>query len=1007
MSDPTTAAAGNTAPAGSFPRPSGYSSDWDRNYLVMASALYAESYQKETGQTYVPNVHKFWDLNCVLPNLDRSAVPDATWQADPDVYGVKDAFLHSVPLIEFGPLRAFGSLQQLRNTITGGHGAPEDFTQGKGTTIPIGTSFASDRSERGIRSIQFLYKERMCDPEFKYTIEDAIGNPPYYSGNEKTDASSADLKRYDMRVPNSYLGESATEQRVFKGCGIGNDCEDTLPPSFEESSLYQFAYVTSSHDPDVQPGWHRLIHLKVWADRTCNINVDQTCRSYLDPVVQKQIYTAQLKVQQAQQAALATVKNSLGLSFGVSSPTNTLGVATNGVIGAFATLGKSVQNPVNAIGSFFSFGRRLQIYDDTTDDIPPTNNTFKHRRRLFYTPTSYARLASDGYFNIYGRQSNHDQVLRDAQAALRSAKAKPKIVRLNLNAGKQEVQATSFRTGRAMLFATRCSDFLHTKFPTEIPCCDPVSSCNPSRPYTALFSGDQCSQRPLEIADTKTESLAEMYLDRLAVPSPPPTPPPSPEPPPPPSPPTPPPPPQPPVAVTADQAKAILLDIQRRFCDSVYLLSSSARCSRLATELQQSFVFEGGFSPPSLPPIAPDVAPPPPPPSPPRPSIPRAESDRMRYVHPSAVLLSTYFVGDNSSVSQLSTDTGNLMAINTLDPSTRNLVVEGLPTRTKGTWAQCSSASSMADAPLPCRTGDSESRCISGGRHCSKTASNTEAPWLEVDMRNDVPNDRDYYFFAIEFTLPTTPQYASLLFQSDYDPSNQFYTVSVMDALHTPLRTQCKSYSEQNVDHYTDGLTHFQYVCLNALATDAEYATMRDVRYVRITLTGSYRMIWFEGVRVLFRTLQELPPSPPPNPRSPPSPPDPGAPPDQPDIKAAQTCTLYENVSFAPEYVTLVFREPCGLTKERCCELAYEHNSTTVFSLSASGCCTLFAYINGGSTSRKLEVVLETVESATDPSDPRELQALAAPTTIVQGLTVPYGFGNDVVITGIRDDLQP
>lgn len=66
MSDPTNAAAGNTAIDGSFPRPPQYSSSWDRNYLVMAAALYAESYQSETGQPYTPGVNDFWDLNCIV-----------------------------------------------------------------------------------------------------------------------------------------------------------------------------------------------------------------------------------------------------------------------------------------------------------------------------------------------------------------------------------------------------------------------------------------------------------------------------------------------------------------------------------------------------------------------------------------------------------------------------------------------------------------------------------------------------------------------------------------------------------------------------------------------------------------------------------------------------------------------------------------------------------------------------------------------------------------------------
>jgi hypothetical protein len=40
--------------------------DWDRNYLVMAAALYSESLFLETGHKVDANVFDFWDENCVV-----------------------------------------------------------------------------------------------------------------------------------------------------------------------------------------------------------------------------------------------------------------------------------------------------------------------------------------------------------------------------------------------------------------------------------------------------------------------------------------------------------------------------------------------------------------------------------------------------------------------------------------------------------------------------------------------------------------------------------------------------------------------------------------------------------------------------------------------------------------------------------------------------------------------------------------------------------------------------
>ena len=189
---------------------------------------------------------------------------------------------------------------------------------------------------------------------------------------------------------------------------------------------------------------------------------------------------------------------------------------------------------------------------------------------------------------------------------------------------------------------------------------------------------------------------------------------------------------------------------------------------------------------------------------------------------------------------------------------------------------------------------------------------------------------------------------ARLFFESAQSGEDEdtVYTVTVYDETHNPLPTQCKPFFEQEVDHYVDnGLVNFQYVCLGALAELETYALMRTVRYARITLRGSYRMLWLDRIRVVWRTLRELPPSPPPSPSKPPLPPMPSAPPDPPPPPTAHTCTEYKRLRLDALSLTnglvLVYEEPCGLTFEQCCTHAYEHNRTHVFQLSAGGCCSL------------------------------------------------------------------
>ena len=255
MSDPTVAAAGSSGPTGTSPTDDvEYTATWDRNLLLMATALYAESFLAETG---VPlrdgyGAHDFWYDNCVAPNLERSAVPTATWQTDKDVYGEKDARLTEVPLSSFGPLLAYGSLRQLRDLANGGAGFAEDYV-----TSDTGGHFARDTAaRREWRSPMAVWRDSICNPTYKYSIEDVVGDPPFQDPNEKliTDASNWLLPSYDMYVPRELLGRSAPQRRMWRGCGRGlvsSDCDPQQVPPYERMSLYQFVYVTSSDDESV------------------------------------------------------------------------------------------------------------------------------------------------------------------------------------------------------------------------------------------------------------------------------------------------------------------------------------------------------------------------------------------------------------------------------------------------------------------------------------------------------------------------------------------------------------------------------------------------------------------------------------------------------------------------------------------------------------------------------------------------------------------------------------
>lgn len=297
------------------------------------------------------------------------------------------------------------------------------------------------------------------------------------------------------------------------------------------------------------------------------------------------------------------------------------------------------------------------------------------------------------------------------------------------------------------------------------------------------------------------------------------------------------------------------------------------------------------------------------------------------------------------------------MPLTNLKNATRDTVLRSIanPANPVDQWAACSDRMIQNGAILPCRSGDTPERCIDGvDRHCGTTQENTEQPWLEVDMRDvleDLGEDaplRDFYFWGLELQLPDEEQPGELFWksaQSDEDKDTA-YTVTVYDESHNPLPQQCKPFYEQVVDHWTAGLDRFQFVCLGASAALESYRVMRTVRYVRITLRGSYRMVWIQNLKVVWRTLDQLPPFPPPSPSPPSPPPGPPAAPDPPSLPAAHTCTKYDNVRLDASTLTggllRLHEEPCGITFAQCCAFAYEHARAHVFELSASGCCTLF-----------------------------------------------------------------
>lgn len=215
------------------------------------------------------------------------------WQLDPDVYGDSDLFGHEVEPIDIAPIRSYGSLSQLQGRA-GTH--YEDYTQElPRQQLPAGLSnrgvflgshdaaFLRAREHREAFSVSQFVRRRLCDPEHVLSIEEAIGNPPEFEVDIR-DTSGIRLRDSDMLVPSGSRGESAFDstKHAARQCppqpkGAPEGCDINAKWSFKDSTMLSMVYVTSSHDPDILPGIHRLVDLKAFADINCNQLKNQRC----------------------------------------------------------------------------------------------------------------------------------------------------------------------------------------------------------------------------------------------------------------------------------------------------------------------------------------------------------------------------------------------------------------------------------------------------------------------------------------------------------------------------------------------------------------------------------------------------------------------------------------------------------------------------------------------------------------------------------------------------------
>ena len=340
MSDPTNAAAGTLGPEAARTRLSSsadYSSRFDRNWMLLFAAIFTESLMHETGVTnQAVNPLTWWTEQCEEPVSYRTPIEVAQWTADPRVMSTFDGTLqNSVAPRDISPLVFHGSLAQLRDLHTPLSGAkyPEspvihiyEGHFGKGTSgtprantrkrdrrslllglgilagalrsaaqagqpKPVtaeslnlgifygdsfGEDFAEDHDFMLTNPVSKLLRDVICNPTHALTIEDAMGDPPPFDspGDDRFDSSTM-LRYKDLQAPASLRGAGNFDKETVSS--HADDSSSGIGLTYRERSLQQWVYLTSSDDPEVLPGWHRLADVRAWPNLQCNELSDQTC----------------------------------------------------------------------------------------------------------------------------------------------------------------------------------------------------------------------------------------------------------------------------------------------------------------------------------------------------------------------------------------------------------------------------------------------------------------------------------------------------------------------------------------------------------------------------------------------------------------------------------------------------------------------------------------------------------------------------------------------------------
>lgn len=961
-----------------------HSGQWDRNPLVAAMLEIRLSMTGHPLDFTVYDTLDLWSRVCggIAPQrlhhgvhtgggpagyrvpTSRAYDPDFdTYRTNPDgkesyhQFGVTvGGGVNNVEVTDFSPLVAYGSLELLRSQWMSKLQACKSVSETEDAMLWIKCNLKESildqelitRSRRSPFNIQ---RSLWCNPHARITIEEAFGNPDYFSSFLLDTELKEDFSINGLKVQPRLRGEE----------DLTVDDDDD---AWMRRSLRSWVYVTSSADKDIRAGMYRLSDLPLFRAESCAAMPMAQCsdeRYYserkpalfggvngndpfnvlpgttFDDVVggdspePAEIVLADEKPPRDgfSQATMQQVKGLQKLirdgrmKFG-DLPADMQERVRERTGGEDIT-SASVQNEVTlaialSIAAFKRDGQGASTHSNAAlnfarrgggGGIAPVEGATS-RRKLFFgglfasfgaLPNLLANTMAAVHGNLHGAMQSANGMLN----AIKKAVQAPQYLQYRkkyLNQGKQPEYglgtASKWRTGREALVYHRCNHMLKVYF-QQNGYGDPCQH----HPYAA-YQNSGCTSKDLILESDPGAYGHKFFFGRfLPVPSPsPPPPPPSPHPPP--APPSPNPPPAPPVQETQELVMGYIRAAEEQACTTVYYLSQTTRCERLALALTQPYLIKF-LSPPMPPPIGDGTSPSPPPVPPPSPLLPSGFGmvtpahfllSTMRYplvIPPNEVLEPDgYYMGDTPGAIAV-------LRLRLAAYTTAQMVCN--PTQA-----------------LACASGSVVDRCINGARRCGTAEENARDPFVEFEFELT----RDSYLWAIRFALPRRSELLDL-----------FVGTKRLE-LYGPRNTPIPCFEGDAEIIATPDEYYVNVICAAPTATDDQLRALATVWRARLTLTGEYRQVWLSHenpVQVIERPLSAaevevlaLPPSPmqPPSPAPPPF---------------GGTCTLAVR-SWLDTGVLKREHEPCGMSHDACCAARYDRGARS-YEMDDAGCCTL------------------------------------------------------------------